>query len=439
MPAASQPHSGTSSGVEFSGSGQRLPIAPDGASSHVPVKSAELKALSDRLEKLSAWALDVRRLPSGRVRADLSPRQPEPPKAGTRIVAETIRPSARARKLATALRRAQTAREEQQVQAVAAAMQQPVHEASKQIIGRMAELENTLVPKPPRRKPPSHVQASASSRPASQEFEIGELDRGDLGENGYQEVFVSPRTALFQGFDNVTGAAQVVAKMKMNHEATKGDRSEDYFTESCVILFNEMTLTAGARVLRGAALWIGGIPDYIAGRGLQEELEALFAPFGKLEHVKVRYKPPGAEATRLESWMGGSWGLVTFATKAACENAKTQGVRVPIKEPPSSKSKQPVETGCLMIKVVDKKLAAASPIGRLAAEQHVARMERALRQYKQFVRANAVWSRLLFGLCQLNFSSLVPCVLCVLDCIDTRLCFCAAAPAGPSCNSQIEC
>eukprot|EP01043_Picozoa_sp_COSAG02_P005549 COSAG02_NODE_151_length_33583_cov_25.995042_11_plen_149_part_00 len=147
-------------------------------------------------------------------------------------------------------------------------------------------------------------------------------------------------------------------------------------------------------MLPDAALWIGGIPDYIAGRdpctkGLEEELKALLAPFGKLEFVKGRYKPPGAEATRLESWMGGSWGLVTFATKEACANAKTQGVRVPIKEPSCSETKQPVETGCLMIKMIDNNLAAQSPIGRLAAEQHVARLERALHQYKHFVSASA--------------------------------------------------
>eukprot|EP01043_Picozoa_sp_COSAG02_P005548 COSAG02_NODE_151_length_33583_cov_25.995042_10_plen_235_part_00 len=234
MAAASQPHPGNSSSAEFSGNGRRLPDAPDGASSHLPVKPAEMEALSARLEKLSAWALDVRRLPSGRMRADLLQRQPAPPKAGTRIGAEAIRPSVRARKLASALHGAHTVRQEQQVQAVAAAMQQPVQAASKQIIGRMAELENTLVPKLPRRKPPSHLQSSGSSEPATRELEIGELDRSDLSEDEYREVFVSPRTALFRGFD----AAGVVAKMKRNHEATKGDRSKGYFIDRCAILSN---------------------------------------------------------------------------------------------------------------------------------------------------------------------------------------------------------
>eukprot|EP01043_Picozoa_sp_COSAG02_P018915 COSAG02_NODE_896_length_16125_cov_5.083489_4_plen_229_part_00 len=227
MAAASltQPHSAAAQ--EFSESGQRLPVAPDGASTHVPLQSAEMEALSARLAKLSAWALDVRRLPSGRERSDLSQRQPAPPKAGTRIAAETQRPSARARRLATALHSAHTAREERQVQAAAAAMQQPVEEASKQIIGRMAKLEHSLVPKPPQLKPPSHARASGSPKPARQKVVLDELDRGDLGEDDYKEVFVSPRTAVFRGgMDAVAGVARVVAKMKENHEATRGDRSE---------------------------------------------------------------------------------------------------------------------------------------------------------------------------------------------------------------------
>lgn len=151
-------------------------------------------------------------------------------------------------------------------------------------------------------------------------------------------------------------------------------------------------LACAGCVLGGAALWIAGIPDYIASRGgacdsaIEDELKSLLAPFGKLEYVKGRYKPPGAEATRLEAWMGGSWGLVTFATKAACEKVKAQGLRVPIKEASRSGSKEPVEMGSLNVKLVDKKLAELSPIGRLAAERHVARLERALYQYKHYVR-----------------------------------------------------
>lgn len=181
-------------------------------------------------------------------------------------------------------------------------------------------------------------------------------------------------------------------------------------------------LTCAGCVLGGAALWIGGIPDYIARRGgeceagIAEELKTLLAPFGKLEYVKGRYKQPGAQATREEHWQGGSWGLVTFTTKAACEKAQTQGVRVAIQETPCSGTKQPVEIGCLMVKLVDKKLAAQSPIGRLAAEQHVARMERALYQYKHYVRLHHLLS-------VLDLSTPV-----------TR-CNCATVSDGPSCYS----
>ena len=148
----------------------------------------------------------------------------------------------------------------------------------------------------------------------------------------------------------------------------------------------------------GAALWIGGIPDHMAmppnNGGIEAQLEALLSPFGKLESVKGRYKPPGAEATRIEDWMGGSWGLVTFATKAACEAVMVQGVQVPVKAaPPPTGGEGSVESGFLVVKHVDKKLAEQSPIGRIAAEQHVARLEQALAQYKQFVR--------LFMLCAL--------------------------------------
>ena len=141
-----------------------------------------------------------------------------------------------------------------------------------------------------------------------------------------------------------------------------------------------------------AALWIGGIPDYVAARGgecndgIEAELKSLLSPFGQIEHIKGRYKPPGAEGTRREDWMGQSWGLATFVTKAACEAAITEGVQVPIKAAPSGGGEGLVPTGYLPMKRVDTKLAEQSPIGRIASEQHVARMERALQQYKQFVR-----------------------------------------------------
>lgn len=143
-------------------------------------------------------------------------------------------------------------------------------------------------------------------------------------------------------------------------------------------------------MLSGAALWIGGIPDYMAmppnNRGIEAQLEALLSPFGTVECVKGRYKVPGAVATRIEDWMGGSWGLVTFATKAACETVVAQGVQVPVNAAPPTKGAGSVQSGFLMVKKVDKQLVEQSPIGKIAAEQHVARMEAALARYKQLVR-----------------------------------------------------
>jgi hypothetical protein len=149
-----------------------------------------------------------------------------------------------------------------------------------------------------------------------------------------------------------------------------------------------------ACVALSAALWIGGIPDYIASRsgesneGLQEELQALMTPFGTLENVKGRYKSPGAEGTQREQWMGQSWGLVTFVTLAAAEAARERGIAVPTSPPSKDAQGKPIPatTGYLVVKMIDRRLAEQSPVGRQQAEQNVIRMEAALRRYKQYVR-----------------------------------------------------
>lgn len=148
-------------------------------------------------------------------------------------------------------------------------------------------------------------------------------------------------------------------------------------------------------VLCLAALWVGGIPDYIAKRGgesnegVANELGALLCSFGKLDHVRGRFKPPGVQHVTHDKWMGGSWGLVTFVAKCDAEKAMAQGVQVPIKADSTTPGRVPVPTGYLVIKKLDQKLAAQSPMGRIAAEQNVAMMERALTQYKGFVRSLA--------------------------------------------------
>lgn len=204
--------------VEWSGSGRRLPVAPDGASTHAPVSSVELETLSHRLEKLSTMALDVRRLPSGRERG----MKPAPPMAGLHRAPRSPRASARAQQLAAALHGTHTAREQHQIQAAATAMRQPVEEASRQLIDRMAQLEKKLIPQP---KPPSQARASSSLQAVGQKPDLEPLDRKELGED-FETLFTSPRTAIFSKFAAVAGAARVVAKMKTNHEATKADRSE---------------------------------------------------------------------------------------------------------------------------------------------------------------------------------------------------------------------
>ena len=194
-----------------------------------------------------------------------------------------------------------------------------------------------------------------------------------------------------------------------------------------------------------AALWIGGIPDYIALRGgecndgIAEELTSLLAPFGKLEYVKGRYKPPGAQASRLEAWMGGSWGLVTFATKAACAKAKEAGVRVPIRAHSAAGAEAP--SGYLMVRYIDKRLADNSPIGRLAAEQNVKQMERALSQYRQFVRLMQYFA--VFFVCKQSRPAVL--ALCSAGLLvhawiagSSIVQLCAAVSEGPSFSSQIN-
>ena len=201
-------------------------IAPETATSghsapasSVEMNSAESLMLSRQLEKLSAWTLDVRRLPSGRERSNMSRRQPVAPST-----AGSPRPSVRARKFAAALHAAHRTQEQRQAQTAAAAMQRPVEEASRQICDRMARLENTLVPKPPASKPPP--PSPSPKAVVSQRRDVEPLDRSDLGEKDFQQAFLSPKSAMFGGFAAVAGAAHVVAKMKRNHEATKPARSK---------------------------------------------------------------------------------------------------------------------------------------------------------------------------------------------------------------------
>ena len=40
-------------------------------------------------------------------------------------------------------------------------------------------------------------------------------------------------------------------------------------------------------------------------------------PFGSIDKIQPRFKPPFAEGTRREPWMGQSWGLITFVTLEA--------------------------------------------------------------------------------------------------------------------------
>lgn len=109
-------------------------------------------------------------------------------------------------------------------------------------------------------------------------------------------------------------------------------------------------------------------------------------PFGTLENVKGRYKSPGAEGTQREQWMGQSWGLVTFVTLAAAEAARERGIAVPTSPPSKDAQGIPATTGYLVVKMIDRRLAEQSPVGRQQAEQNVIRMEAALRRYTQYVR-----------------------------------------------------
>ena len=201
-------------------------IAPEtaaGISGHsASVNSVEMNALNCQLEQLSAWALDVRRLQSGRERSSIPHRRPVAPST-----AASPRPSVRACKFAAALHDLHRTREQRQAQAATAAMQRPVEEASRQICDRIARLENALVPKPPPWEPRPQAQVSPLPEAVvSQRRDVELLDRSDLGENDFQQVFVSSKTAIFRDFSAVAGAAHVVAKMKRNHEATKPDRSK---------------------------------------------------------------------------------------------------------------------------------------------------------------------------------------------------------------------
>lgn len=156
--------------------------------------------------------------------------QPAPPAGRPKLELASPRPPARAIKLASALRSAHTAREQRQVQATAVAMQKPVEDASDRIIGRVAQLETSLVKPTQVPEATQGPEAAASSQVASQKREVEPLDRNDLGEADFSHHITSPRTGLLGGMGAGTGVAGVVQKWKKNHEATKPERSECDFT-----------------------------------------------------------------------------------------------------------------------------------------------------------------------------------------------------------------
>ena len=245
-PSASATAAMAEPAVEFSSSGRRLPAAPADAGTHAAVSSEDMAELQNQLAKLSTWAVDVRKLPSGMERR----RQPSAPTSPRRrLDPASPRPSARALKFATALSRANTARDRQRVQAAAVAMQKPVEHASKLILNRMEELESTLTPPEPEPEPEPELLSTVSSKSSDappQKWDVEPLDRNDLGEEDFSLLIESPGTGIFRNLAGVAGVVGVVQKMNKNHEATKPDRSE--FTDAVHSL--ERSLPAALLVSR---------------------------------------------------------------------------------------------------------------------------------------------------------------------------------------------
>ena len=220
-----------------------------------------------RLESLNALTTAVRTI--------ASPRGAQP------------RPPARACGLARALISARKMKDDQQAGHLADKLSQPLGEAQQRILARMDALDAVVDAKKPSEPEPEPEPEKAPRPP------IEPLGKDDLGDKDFASVF-STTTGLFS-VGAVTGVALAAKRFMRNRQRTAPERT----------------------------VWLGGIPDYIAGRsgahndGLEIELRKMMEPFGSIDKIQPRFKPPFAEGTRREPWMGQSWGLITFVTLEA--------------------------------------------------------------------------------------------------------------------------
>ncbi len=123
-------------------------------------------------------------------------------------------------------------------------------------------------------------------------------------------------------------------------------------------------------------VWVGGVPDHLARGGtdrFEQNMKLIFAEFGTIDQVRVRYKDAQAGSSR-------SWCIIAFSSQTVASRVLRQTISVPAHDTPGASGMVELE-----LRPADGTRAESSPGGKAAIKSHIDAIYSALARYQRYL------------------------------------------------------